>query len=143
MSRSRFASVTADLLVRKGEAKPWQPIVNELPPIVIPQTAAARSAHDPGVPLAIPPSANEAFDELIDQPARKMCGPVRRCAIRLTECEYQRLGIIAVKRDVTRQHILRDAVDAYLASAERELGRGCACLAAEGRSMTDGAREPA
>jgi hypothetical protein len=141
VSRSRFASITADLLVRKGEAKPWQPISNELPPIVIPQPAAARTMHEPAVraPIAITP--NQDFDEQHDQP-RKMCGPARRCAIRLTECEYQRLGIIAVKQDVTRQHILRDAVDAYLASAERDLGRSCACLSAESQQMADGADWP-
>lgn len=54
--------------------------------------------------------------------------PVRRCTIRLSECEYQRLGIVAVKKDVTRQQILRLAVEEYLAATGYEYGRDCGCL---------------
>lgn len=96
----RFASITADLLIRKGHAKPWQP----------PDWATEPETAEPAETGA----------------------PLRRCAVRLTECEYQRLGIVAVKTDTTRQQVLRRAVETFLKTAEREFGGGCGCLS--GRS---------
>lgn len=107
---SRFASITADILVRKGDAKPWHGIASaDLPP-------AARPA----------PLKRDVVE--VAEPVHGDCGPVRRCAIRLTPCEYQRLGILAVKKDVSRQEVLRQAVEAYLAAAEQDYGRACGCL---------------
>ena len=44
----------------------------------------------------------------------------------------ERFGIIGVKRDMTRQQLLRHAIDCYLAAAKAEYQSACGCLAGEG-----------
>jgi hypothetical protein len=110
-SAAKFASITPDLVVRKGEAKPW-------PQYDAAVRSPSRTARDED-PL-------EA-DEIVSEPQAVQDG-IRRCTLRLTPCEYERLGIIAVKRDTSRQQILRLAVEEYLAAIEHEYGKECGCL---------------
>jgi hypothetical protein len=53
--------------------------------------------------------------------------------------DFERLGIIAVKDDTTRQHLLQRALADFLAAKEKQYRPGCRCMAAEGC----GACEPA
>ena len=53
----------------------------------------------------------------------------RRLFVNLTPHEYERLGIVAVKRDATRHQLLREAFEAFLTQASIELGGECACVA--------------
>jgi hypothetical protein len=117
VSRSKFASVTAELLSRKGQAKPWLPPEAGLR--AVPPHIMALDEEDEPVGEEPHPAAHEP-------PTDKQ---VRRCSLRLTPCEYQRLGIIAVKRNSTRQRILRQAIEEYLAGIELEYGEACGCLA--------------
>jgi hypothetical protein len=109
-SAAKFASITPDLVVRKGEAKPWPQYESAVrsPPM------AVRTDEDP-------------LEADAAEPAPAQDG-IRRCTLRLTPCEYERLGIIAVKRDTSRQQILRLAVEEYLAAIESEYGKDCGCL---------------
>jgi hypothetical protein len=119
VNSAKFASITPDLVVRKGEAKPW------------PQQEAAVRA---------PRIASHADDEdplETDDIAHDPHAPVgqdgtKRCSFRLTPCEYERLGIIAVKRNTSRQQILRRAVEEFLAAIESEYGSECGCLGGKG-----------
>ena len=43
--------------------------------------------------------------------------------------DYERLGILAVKADVTRQHLLKQALDG-ISGRKRAAQYGCACLGA-------------
>lgn len=118
MQSAKFASITSELVVRKGEARPWPQ--RDCPTRSL-QVTAASDTEDP----------LEA-DEFVPHPqAAAVQDGTKRCTLRLTPCEYERLGIIAVKRDVTRQQILREAVETYLAAAEHEYGRGCMCLSGQ------------
>ena len=124
MGHSKFAAITADLLARKGDARPWQPAV---PTLV---AAAPRPAANTDVRRPEPGEHDHDFE-----PSGPAAGSnVRRCSLRLTNCEYQRLGIIAVKRDSTRQQILRQAIEEYLAAVELEYGGDCGCLSGHGCS---------
>ncbi len=68
-------------------------------------------------------------DDIVPDPrAAVAADSIRRCTLRLTPCEYERLGIIAVKRNTSRQQILRLAIEEYLAAIELEYGRECGCL---------------
>lgn len=117
MNSAKFAAITSDLVVRKGEARPWP---QRDCPTRSPQVAVSQDTEDP----------LEA-DEFVPPPhVAAVQDGAKRCTLRLSPCEYERLGIIAVKRDVTRQQILREAVETYLAAAERDYGRGCMCLSA-------------
>lgn len=124
MSRARYASITADLLARKGDARPWQP--------PIPQDASDEMM-DPEPPPFVGPREHvmpEMPHEMVHELGEHES--VRRCSLRLSECEYQRLGIVAVKKDTTRQQILRQAVEHYLTVVESEYGRACGCLSGQG-----------
>ena len=98
---SGFAPITAALLARKGDAVPSQ------------------TAKQPFVwrPEPVPvPSDNP--------PPRQ-----HRITVALSPAEYQALGIAAVKKDVTRHRIVRDALERHLARLALEYG-SCACIAA-------------
>jgi len=154
MNRPRYAPITSSLLVRKGEAKPWQ----------MPGSEAAQFGH---VPENIVPVKSEhhfteeerqseqeyqdwkrARDAEMTNLERIRSAPVRRehqplplhndgddhskrLTLRLTPSEYERLGIIGVKRDMTRQQLLRHAIDCYLAQAKAEYQSACGCLSGD------------
>ncbi len=111
MSSSNFAPITSDLLARKGDAAPsgmmskpalfWTREAPPPPPVVAPR------------PGAMPPEP-----------------PVKphKMMVVLTPCEYEKLGIAAVKKGVTRHQIVRTALDLHLDRLKREYG-GCGCMA--------------
>jgi hypothetical protein len=53
---------------------------------------------------------------------------IKKCTIRMSFIDYERLGIIAVKRNVTRQHLLHEALDRCFEMAAEEYRKECACL---------------
>jgi hypothetical protein len=105
MSNGKYAHITAELLARKGEARPW------------PALTAAEEVpeHRPWRPAVAPPPPPPEIKE-------------RNCAVRMSAHDYERLGILAVKADVTRQQLLKQALEEFLAS--RAIQYGCACLGA-------------
>lgn len=129
MSSGKFASITAGLLARKGEARPW-PAVNagEVPEPVAWRPAAVASPT-PRWPTV---TADEVPEPVPFRPA-VAASPIpltltrdKSCALRLSAQDYERLGILAVKRGVTRQQLLKSAVAEFLAAKAAEYG--CACL---------------
>jgi hypothetical protein len=113
VNNAKFASITSELVVRKGEARPWP---QRDAPVRSPQMIATSDEEDPLEADDPHPQAAAAQDG------------TRRCTLRLTPCEYERLGIVAVKRNTSRQQILRLAIEEYLTAVEREYGRDCGCL---------------
>jgi predicted transcriptional regulator len=120
MSAPKFASITAGLLARKGEAMPWtqggaqenekpmpawrQPVP---PPAVMPRAPIPAAVQPPSTPL--PPKD-------------------KSCSIRMSAHDHERLGIIAVKTGVSRPQLLKDALAQFLAAQARQ--HGCLCLKA-------------
>ena len=148
MSGGKFASLTSGLLVRKGEAAP-SPIVSgpiasgsarpfvhaservEAPVSLHPreqQRASAPEWHDP-------PPHIEAPERVFARPTREIAlhsdhpDKPRRLMVTLTAEEYEMLGIIGVKKDVTRHQLLRIAFDEYLLQLVEEFGEKCLCIA--------------
>ena len=141
MSRPRYAPVTSRLLVRKGEARPWE----------MPETGAFNF-EPPTEALARPPenTLEREDEERIaaeyekwmrereippsrvngHAPALRALGDEhpRRCTVRLSNEEYERIGIIAVKREITRHEALHQAVQHYLATAGQQYRSRCNCL---------------
>ena len=105
MSSAKFASITSSLLARKGEARPWGQLDTDIPPPPV-----WRSEIRPAV--AAPPPPPPAKD--------------RSCSVRMSAHDYERLGILAVKSDTTRQQLLKDALAHFLASKAQDYA--CACL---------------
>jgi hypothetical protein len=126
MSNPRFAPITSSLLARKGDAMPsavaakpslfW---ARETPP---PPAPAARLDAPHTAPL--PPDPPDTA-----KPHRMM--------VTLSASEFEKLGIAAVKKGLTRQQVLRVGLDAHLERLKREYG-GCGCMAMGGGGCTDG-----
>jgi hypothetical protein len=55
-----------------------------------------------------------------------------RLSLPLTAQEHERLGIVAVKRGMTRHQLMRHALDDYFARLAREYRNNCACLSEGG-----------
>jgi len=106
MSHGKYAHITGELLARKGEARPWPALTRTEE---MPEHRPWRPA--PAPPPPPPPEIKE-----------------RNCAFRMSAHDYERLGILAVKADVTRQQLLKQALEEFLAS--RAAQYGCACLGA-------------
>lgn len=51
--------------------------------------------------------------------------------VTLSHADYEKLGIAAVKKGITRQQMLRVAVDLHIVRLKREFG-GCGCMAMGG-----------
>ena len=113
MSSPKFASITASLLARKGEAQPWNGLGNSLGNSMGTQEAEkAPLAWRAPLAVAAPPPPPPAKD--------------KSCAVRMSAHDYERLGILAVKSGVSRQQLLKDALAQFLAGKARDYG--CACL---------------
>jgi hypothetical protein len=124
MSRPRFAAITADLLARKGEAQFWaapprNPLAWEKEQTRAPVRAPLQDKELP--PLAMLPGADG-----------------KKIAVRMSHHDYERLGILAVKQNTTRQRLLQEAVDGLLAGMPRNFGGACACLANAGADQGRG-----
>jgi hypothetical protein len=129
MSRNKFAAITSSLLARKGEAAPWPSaapawapaFVAEAPPVVAPDFRFAA----PERPVIAPEP------RLAVQPVKAPPLPpdaVKRCTVRLTQREYERLGILAVKKNLTRQQLLQAALAETLAGMAQACAPDCGCL---------------
>ena len=106
MSSVRFAAITSGLLARKGEAQPWS------------QAAKAEAESVASIPWR--PYAPPVMETLSEKE--------KTCSIRMSAHDYERLGILAVKKDTTRQQLLKEALAEFLAAKAQDYG--CACLGA-------------
>ncbi|HMI97025.1 MAG TPA: hypothetical protein VK479_10980 [Micropepsaceae bacterium] len=156
MSSGKFASLTPNLLVRKGEAAP-SPITPS-PTASGPARPFARAiervegrtsahptqqVHQPAWqngPQRAPewqdlPPRVDAPERVFVQSAREIAlhsdhpDKPRRLMVSLSSEEYEMLGIIGVKKSVTRHQLLRIAFDEYLLQLVEEFGEGCNCVA--------------
>jgi hypothetical protein len=107
MSSGKFASITAGLLARKGEAQPWP---------------AAAAREEPSAPLVFRPAPLQTRSAPPPPPP----GREKTCSLRLSAQDFERLGILAVKSGTTRQQLMKQALAQLLADQAREYG--CACM---------------
>ena len=113
MSRPRFAAITADLLARKGEARPWA---------ATPKNPAWEK-EQMRAPVGVPFSDKEL------PPLAMLHGADgKKIAVRMSHHDYERLGILAVKQNTTRQRLLQEAVDGLLAGMPRNFWWGLCVL---------------
>jgi len=126
MSQGKFASITSSLLARKGEAAPW----GERTPL--PWREAPPLAPAP-MPMSAPISTSV-------RPAPLPPDAVKRCTVRLSLNDYERLGIMAVKKDITRQQFLQSALARVLDELAREFPAGCSCVGGCGQNCGERCR---
>jgi hypothetical protein len=108
MSSARFAPITAGLLARKGEAQPWG------------QVGKAETEKVSSIPWR-PYTPPEVVTPPPPPPDKE-----KACSIRMSAHDFERLGILAVKKNSTRQQLLKEALAEFLAA--KALDFGCACL---------------
>jgi hypothetical protein len=123
MSSAKFASITAGLLARKGEAQPWNNLGNNMGNSLGTQEAEkVPLVWRAPLAVAAPPPPPSAKD--------------KSCALHMSARDYERLGILAVKSGVSRQQLLKDALAQFLAGKAKDYG--CACLGACNRNCAGG-----
>ena len=142
---AKFASLTAGLLVRKGEAVPSSVVASQATsvPRTVHRAPAIERISDRGetpTPRSAPTfdktrmvtvSPTEMTSEPDEVPMARFASQfdkTRRLMVTLTHSEYQILGLIAVKKGTTRQHLSRLAFEEYLALLVEEYGESCACI---------------
>jgi hypothetical protein len=131
VSYAKFAPITEGLLARKGEAAPsfgtkrtvdW---MSELPAIREPvrdvPPSFATGTEFAHVERAAPEHA------MVAPKLAPTAEKPRRVVVSMTPCEFERLGIAAVKKGVSRHDLVRNTVNDYLARLAVEMNR-CACL---------------
>jgi hypothetical protein len=145
IDESKFGRLTADLLVRKGDAEPSdirraRKRKNETPSLNVvasnPPPAGPAPVDEP-VPYetadvtSVPGENGElllpygVFEHTLTQSSPKK---QHRIMIVLTEEEHETLGILAVKKGFTRHQVLRKALDGYLEWLVDEYGTRCRCI---------------
>ena len=125
MRQAKFAPVTAALLARKGEARPWgyDGAETDAEPhdgFFSPHASAPSSLREDHANDASPAPLPFSFPQTGDG--------MRRVTLRMTQTDYERLGLIAAKRDITRQRLLHQMLHDFLASAAHEYGAQCGCI---------------
>ena len=134
MDESKFGRLTAEMLVRKGDAEPSDirrqrrskkesppapPVADQLPAYqTADQTVISEADSDLLLPYGV-------FEHTLGQAAPKK---QHRIMIVLTEEEHETLGILAVKKGFTRHQVLRKALDGYLEWLVDEYGTKCRCI---------------
>ncbi len=138
---ARFASLTAGLLVRKGEARPSSVLA---PMMATPMPSFMAPVHSLGhVHEAEARTPEPVLEpEIVREPRRVTasggpppggttppdCAKPRRLMVTLTPAEHETLGLMAVKKNSTRHQLLRNALDEYMALLSDEYGGDCQCI---------------
>ncbi|HEX3486806.1 MAG TPA: hypothetical protein VHT51_17260, partial [Micropepsaceae bacterium] len=102
MSGERFASLSASLLVRKGEARPSA---------IMPPASFAFSQKSNAEPAAPRPKMPASSTRTSESKRRADLTAKRNTAIVLPPADSDTIGFIAVKRGVTRSQLLRLALE--------------------------------
>jgi len=120
VSQIRFTPITSNLLARKGDAAPSA--VAGKPSFIGANGSAVPliSGGQPGRPSETPLSPDGAKSH--------------RMMVTLSASEFEKLGIAAVKKGVTRHQMVRTALDLYLEQLRREFG-ACTCMTVDGTCM--------
>jgi hypothetical protein len=116
VSAGKFEAISAILLARKGDAAPS---------VVAPVGAPPRRAllprdirPTPSEPAPFPSGLRQS-----DDPDKR-----RRIVLPIAREDLERLSIVAIKKGVSRQDILRGALHDYLRKLSDELPHPCACV---------------
>ena len=118
----KFASITADLLARKGTAAPSaivaKPLLDWTAPVQ--HLAPGRTAHD------------TAQHHDTHSAHRDDTHYLRKIQIGLSDHDHERLRILSARKEASRQQIVRDALCAYFETEAHAYRDECRCLSSAG-----------
>jgi hypothetical protein len=134
IDESKFGQLSADMLVRKGDAEPSEIRRARRKKGEPPALNVVASNGESAEPQDEPPEDDDSellppfgvFEHTVSQTAPKKR---HRVVIALSEEEHETLGILAVKKGFTRHQVLRKALDAYFEWLTDEYGPHCRCVA--------------
>ena len=131
MSSAKFASMTASLLARKGDAAPSLAMLPVRPSAFANgRPPPPTSRHADGIARAAPATRPENEKDHPSAPSHNdEPEKLRRIMVIVTADEFEKLGIAAVKKDKSRHEIVRAALDAYFQQLAADLPRKCLCMA--------------
>jgi hypothetical protein len=117
----KFASITAELLARKGGAVPSaivaKPLLDWIAPV---QTLPSARLQEPAtVPHLSAPHRDDAHY-------------LRKIQIGLSDHDHERLRIVSARKETSRQQIVRDALTAYFEKQAHAYNDECRCLSGAG-----------
>jgi hypothetical protein len=113
----KFASITADLLARKGTA--------------VPSAVVAKSLIDWNVPVQhLAAGKPEAALQDTHSVHRDDAHYLRKIQIGLSDHDHERLRILSARKEASRQQIVRDALCAYFEMQALAYKDECRCLGA-------------
>jgi hypothetical protein len=126
--------MTSTLLARKGEAGPSLGPGKTNPGWHDWREMAPRAGSAFAALSALPEYVRPVEQSAISHPAHAHTAGVdsdhpRKIIIKLSQEEHERLAIAAVKKGVTRNQLVRAALDAYADALLQEYGKACACIA--------------
>lgn len=123
----RFASITADLLARKGTAMPSavaaKPAIDWTAPIQY--FNAPKTAHEPSFHQDVHPHVH-----------RDDAHHVRKIQVGLSDNDHERLRILSARKETSRQQIVRDALATYFEAQAQAYNHECRCLSGTGTCKT-------
>jgi len=134
MSAHKFAPMTAGLLARKGEAVPAGKAAAARLPF------ASIALREP-LPLAAP--AEDMLLEMSQEPhdhhrRHPDADRPHKLLVALSDVEYEKLGLAAVKHGLSRHQLIRDAIDNYVDQLIRRYQGNCACIGGSGPCASEG-----
>jgi len=122
MNGGKFASLTAGLLVRKGEARPSLMAGASVVTLTLPNAPRPNVA-----PVPIQAGRRAGSGNPPPPPPEEPNKP-RRLMVALSPIEFETLGHMSVKKGTTRHQLLRNALDEYMALLGEEYGGDCNCI---------------
>ena len=134
MSNIRFAPMTSALLSRKGQAAP-SPL---FPPAPDSYWRAVERVNGNGIPASAPALATVREEPLHEEPGEapvvvtaKLMNDDRPHKVRvsLSNGEFERFGLAAVKRGIARHQLVREAINDYVDRLMRDY-ENCGCITA-------------
>jgi hypothetical protein len=126
----RFASITADLLARKGTAMPSaiaaKPVLDWAAPVRA--FAPSKAVPEPMMESHLPGNAHHGH--------RDDAHYLRKIQIGLSDHDHERLRILSARKETSRQQIVREALGAYFEKQAHEYNDECRCLSGTGSCKT-------
>ena len=147
MSQPKFAPITSGLLARKGEASPsvgsaklqvhwreWSEALERRLALAAP-AQPERGPEGAGITAFISEHVRTVERQAAEANDHDH---LRKIIIRLSREEHEKLGIAAVKKGLTRNQLVRAALDAYAEALLQEYGTSCGCIAGSCDRRCDG-----
>jgi hypothetical protein len=129
----RFAPMTSALLARKGEARPADAPISDTfafdrRDVVLESSPKQMTKQTISAPVMTEMDSSERPDTTRFANDKTVARRRHSISLSLSDSEFEKLGLTAVKKRVNRQQLLRLAIDCYLEQLAQEYRSECQCI---------------